>query len=598
MLVEPTAIRTPRASDSVPGYRLERLVGKGGMGEVHRAQQLSLGRTVAVKLLNPELAKDPQFVTRFEKEAAALAALSHPSIVAIVDKGRTHDGTYFLVMEFIEGPSLRELMRTPLFDIAAALRCVLEIARGVDYAHNRGIVHRDLKPENILFHQAAGGLAKVTDFGLAAFVAGDAPSHLQMTQTHVSMGTLAYMAPEQKTDAKNVDGRADIYALGVILYELLAGELPMGAFSPPSEKNPSVDKRLDVIVHRCLQQNPADRFASMAELIAALEPMAPALLYSALPKRLSPFDRTLQKLKAAGRWVLRGGEMIAVTFALGVLGLSYVRSTRTPRAESVAQDLAAPELLFQTSRTLTAQLEEDESLRRIEVQDGEATVPLLAQGRPVDIDATNGRVLFDNSSQQKWVGRAQFDIVDLDGIAASFSAETTHAGTSPGFLTRVRNALYDTPHQAHAALLLLGGTGRYAALLAPKAGDPLIFEWALGERRGTLKGPPAPVVEQLRLMLRVDREGRLYALYAPEGGKLKPVGESVNLGKEWKAFFGKSPTPAVGCFEAVCTFDHIRYEIEREAPVLGMDVEPSQGATVRAVPTKKPGVAPQRRRRQ
>src|SRR5262249_18853987 len=157
---------TPRPSSTlvIPGYRLEKLVGKGGMGEVHRAVQLSLGRVVAVKILSRELASDPTFVARFDKEAAPLPTLSRPNVVSIVDKGKA-EGTYFLVMEFVDGPSLREMMRSPVLDIPGALRIIMEIARAIDYAHSRGVVHRDLKPENILFDEQAGGIAKVTDFG-------------------------------------------------------------------------------------------------------------------------------------------------------------------------------------------------------------------------------------------------------------------------------------------------------------------------------------------------------------------------------------------------------------------------------------------------
>ena len=148
--LETTTIRRAPDADAIPGYRLEALVGRGGMGEVHRATQLSLGRTVAVKVLNPELARDATFVARFQKEAAALAALSHPHIVSILDRGQTA-GCDYLVMEYVDGPSLRELMRSPRMDTSTLLRTICEVCRAVDYAHRRGVVHRDLKPENILF---------------------------------------------------------------------------------------------------------------------------------------------------------------------------------------------------------------------------------------------------------------------------------------------------------------------------------------------------------------------------------------------------------------------------------------------------------------
>ncbi|WP_410477969.1 protein kinase domain-containing protein [Myxococcus sp. MxC21-1] len=210
--IDPTAISRPRSPDIISGYHLDKLVGSGGMGEVHKATQLSLGRTVAVKLLNPELAKDPSFIARFQKEAAALAALSHPHIVSIVDKGKT-DTTYYLVMEFVDGPSLRELIREPQLDVMGALRRMLQICRAIEYAHGRGVIHRDLKPENILLDQQAGGIAKVSDFGLASFLEDASPSsRYALTSTHVSMGTLSYMAPEQRVDAKSADARGHLLA--------------------------------------------------------------------------------------------------------------------------------------------------------------------------------------------------------------------------------------------------------------------------------------------------------------------------------------------------------------------------------------------------
>ena len=194
----------------LPGYTLEHVLGRGGMGEVWLGRQMSLGRRVAVKVLPPRLAKDPEFVRRFDKEATALASLSHPNIVQIIDRGVAAEH-YFFVMEYVEGRSLREVMRQ--LSPSEALRVALQMARALECAHDQGIIHRDLKPENVLLD--GRGHVKVADFGLAGIRRVD--SGPQLTATSVAMGTLNYMAPEQRRDAKSVDGRADLFSLGVVL---------------------------------------------------------------------------------------------------------------------------------------------------------------------------------------------------------------------------------------------------------------------------------------------------------------------------------------------------------------------------------------------
>ena len=249
---------------TLPGYELVRVLGRGGMGEVWLARQISLGRGVAVKVLPPRLAKDPEFVTRFEKEATALAALSHPNIIQIIDRGVAGEHYYF-VMELVEGRSLREVMRelTP----PEALRVALQVAKAIESAHDKDIIHRDLKPENILVD--GRGHVKVADFGLAGMRRQD--SRLQLTATSVAMGTLNYMSPEQRRDAKNVDGRADLFSFGVVLYELLTGELPVGRFKLPSERVAGLDSRVDAVVARLLENDPEARYARASEVCRELE---------------------------------------------------------------------------------------------------------------------------------------------------------------------------------------------------------------------------------------------------------------------------------------------------------------------------------------
>ncbi len=241
-------------------YRLEEVIGEGGMGRIYRATHLHLDRVLAIKVLAPRLSKDAALVQRFQREARALARLSHPHIVSIHDMGSQGEVHYF-VMEYVEGVNLRQLMATGEVTPQRALALVARICDALHYAHDCGIVHRDIKPENILIDKA--GQPRVADFGLAKVLRGDAaPANL--TGTNVVLGTYNYMAPEQKRSAK-VDHRADIYAVGVVLYELLTGKLPAGHFPPPS-RSAQVDATVDQLVLKALQAEPEQRYQSAHDL--------------------------------------------------------------------------------------------------------------------------------------------------------------------------------------------------------------------------------------------------------------------------------------------------------------------------------------------
>ena len=269
----------------IPGYELLELLGKGGMGEVWKARQISLDRIVAVKLLPPKLARDQEFVSRFEKEATALAALSHPNITQIIDRGIAGEH-YFFAMELVVGRTLREVMNAGRPASFESLRIGAAIARAIDYAHELKIVHRDLKPENILLD--ARGHVKVADFGLAG-MRGSAKD-LALTATAVAMGTVNYMAPEQRRDAKHVDQRADIYSLGVMLYELLTAELPIGRFKLPSERVKGLDPRLDVLIGAMLESDPEARPARASSIAEQLEAMIASGVGSQLPAPAAPAE--------------------------------------------------------------------------------------------------------------------------------------------------------------------------------------------------------------------------------------------------------------------------------------------------------------------
>jgi serine/threonine protein kinase len=245
--------------------RFEHL-GQGGMGVVYKARQRQLDRIVAVKLLPPSVGEDPAFAERFTREAQALARLNHQNIVQVYDFGRTDEYFYF-VMEYVDGVNLRALIRDRKLDPEAALKIVPQICEALQFAHDEGIVHRDIKPENILVDKK--GRVKIADFGLAKLL-GHAADDLSLTGTGQLMGTLGYMAPEQLQQAHSVDHRADIYSLGVVFYEMLTGQLPIGRFQPPSKKV-QVDVRLDEIVLRSLETEPDRRYQHASDVKTDLE---------------------------------------------------------------------------------------------------------------------------------------------------------------------------------------------------------------------------------------------------------------------------------------------------------------------------------------
>jgi formylglycine-generating enzyme required for sulfatase activity len=251
-----------------PQLRITGLIGRGGIGVVFHAVQVRLDRPVALKILSPERAADPAFGALFAREARAMARLAHPHIVAVYDFGG--DALPYLLMEFVDGTNLRQAMASGHIGPTEALRIAREVCDALEYAHGLGVVHRDIKPENILVDRH--GRVKIADFGLAKLVAE--PVRAAMTAaTGQIVGTPHYMAPEQLERPREVDQRADLYALGVVLYELLTGELPVGHFRLPSRKV-RVTGRLDQVVLRALEQEPARRYQSASEIRLALEAIA------------------------------------------------------------------------------------------------------------------------------------------------------------------------------------------------------------------------------------------------------------------------------------------------------------------------------------
>src|SRR5687768_4097175 len=253
------------------GYQIGPVLGRGAMGTVYRGTQLSLDRPVAVKVMSADLVNQPEFIQRFRREAAALASLAHNNVVSIIDQGNV-DHHFYFVMEFIDGPTLRRLLSQRALRLSQAYELAIQIGRGLDYAHSKGVVHRDLKPENVLLQDAGadGQVAKIVDFGLADILYSDR-SYVNLTGSRISMGTVNYMAPEQRQDAGRVDQRADVYSYGVLLYEMFTGELPIGRYQDPSKRNKQLDRRVDPVVMKALEPDARRRYPRVRELLSVLE---------------------------------------------------------------------------------------------------------------------------------------------------------------------------------------------------------------------------------------------------------------------------------------------------------------------------------------
>jgi predicted Ser/Thr protein kinase len=327
-----------RLAAAFPQLEVIEFIGQGGMGAVYKARQKQLDRIVALKVLPPGIGGDPSFAERFTREAKALAKLLHPNIVTLFEFGQA-DGIYYLLMEYVDGVSLGQLLRASRVSSREALAIVPQICDALQYAHDHGIVHRDIKPENILLDRR--GKVKVADFGLAKLVDANAPltpslSPLDgervagrpgegrtpdLTDAGKIMGTPAYMAPEQVEHPGEVDHRADIYALGVVFYQMLTGELPGKRFEPPSSKV-QIDVRLDEVVLRALETNPKLRYQQVSVLKTQVETIA-----TDMRSATAPPTGTSAKVGAGQATTLcatkkKKGELIGIGCAFQALGIA------------------------------------------------------------------------------------------------------------------------------------------------------------------------------------------------------------------------------------------------------------------------------------
>jgi len=332
---------------SLGDYKLIRAIAKGGMGQVFEADQTRLGRSVALKVLNANLADDPMFIQRFEREARAAAAINHPNIVHVYDFGQA-DGHAFLVMEFIDGEDLAKIIaqagKMPLSD---GLRIVGDVASALQEAYSRGIIHRDIKPANILLTKK--GVVKVSDLGLARRLDDD----VELTATGAGIGTPHFMSPEQARDAHSVDHRADIYSLGITLLYLLTGKRPFDGKSSYSivlahsteplpsglELGTELPANVETLIKHMAAKSPVDRYSNYSDLIADIrrvrrgeaplgpgerhtEPMAVDSTMFNLPPQASGKQPEVKKAFPVWKWAAGAGLVVAIVLLSAILVLA------------------------------------------------------------------------------------------------------------------------------------------------------------------------------------------------------------------------------------------------------------------------------------
>ncbi|MBL9132488.1 MAG: protein kinase, partial [Verrucomicrobiaceae bacterium] len=320
----------------LPNYEVLDFIGRGGMGAVYKARQKSLNRIVAVKLLSAHSTSSGlDFAARFKVEAQAMARLSHPNIVPVHDFGETEDGHLFYVMELVDGCDLAKRIESEgRLPPDEAVRILLAVCDALACAHEQGVVHRDIKPSNILL--SASGQVKVADFGLAKI---DDPATASLTLSGTSMGSQGYAAPEVFSKAGTADHRADIYSLGVLLYEMLTGAVPRGMFKLPSEKVPGLDPRFDAIICKAMEEEREERQQSVAEMKADLEALQGSQALVWMPEtRIVPVKRP----QVYGRWFWSAATAAALVAAGFFWRQEHAKPAVVP--ETNTKEVAGPEL--------------------------------------------------------------------------------------------------------------------------------------------------------------------------------------------------------------------------------------------------------------
>jgi serine/threonine protein kinase len=320
---------------ALPQYEISAFIARGGMGAVYRGTQRALKRSVAIKVLPPEMEEgDMQFAARFKHEAQAMAQLSHPNIVAVHEAGEV-DGMLYFVMEFIEGTDLAQLIASEgRIEPQRAIQITSAVCEALAFAHEEGIVHRDIKPSNIMIDKR--GRVKVADFGLAKTVNVE---HTLMTGSHVAMGTPDFIAPEAMVPGMKVDGRADLYAVGVMLYQMLTGKIPRGRFGLPSRVIPQMEKGFDAIVDKAMQTDRENRYSTATEMRTDVE-----RVFQLVPTPDEGTGKTSWKTRSTSRKPLLLSAGAVILAAGTFLALKQPQDTGPSKATAAvtAKSITAP----------------------------------------------------------------------------------------------------------------------------------------------------------------------------------------------------------------------------------------------------------------
>jgi hypothetical protein len=368
------------------------------------------------------------------------------------------------------------------------------------------------------------------------------------------MGTASYMAPEQAVDAKSADARADVYSLGVMLYECLTGELPVGTFDPPSVRKPGIDKRLDAIVAKCLKPAPEDRYPSAGALLADLEKLVSFTTSLPALSKETKAQRLVRRALETGKRVWRAVSVAVVLLAALLIGLVFLRArsveVRLPPGVELMTDFGQKTPLSTPGRV-------DKATRLVTLGEGPDTVSVMAVGRTPELKA--GAIVFGPPGDFT-AGRAVVD-VELNGDGLEVSALVDTQSLPPSSLEPLWALLRGPKPDARSALMLLGDHGRYVALVVSGSGGEPRLEWSLGpDKRGVLTAPLPTKTADVRLALRIDPEtGELFGVVGADRDA-RVLGTGVWLGPYWRQLLSETPRFAVGCLDGTCAFKHLRLQ--------------------------------------